>query len=157
MLVVTRSKGEVVRVGEDIKVTILNIADGRVDLEFDAPETVGVIEDEMCVQMQISGIEQEEGVAVSSGVQNNEPSFKPGDAPHLNFGNEVLNEGVQWDFLVLELLDKGRTIELIATRLGVDAAIVKGIIKQDYSQLNFKTGAKLCSLHCELYPEKYGF
>lgn len=157
MLVVRRSKGEVVRVGEDIKVTILNIADGRVDLEFDAPATVGVIEDEMCAQMQIAGIEQEEGVAVSSGVQGLEPSFKPGDAPHLNFGNEVLNEGVQWDFLVLELLDKGCTIEFIAAHLDVAVAVVKNIIKQDYSQLNFKTGAKLCSLHCELYPEKYGF
>lgn len=157
MLVLTRKKGEIVQVGDDVKITILNLSNKRVDLGFDTPKSVNIIRDELSIEGHENNNHDDGNRLVAHGMDDNALSFKPGATPHLQYGKEILNAGVKWDEMVLEIMNKGDSAQLIAAKINVGLAVVMDILRCDYSGLTFKAGAKLCSLHCGLYPEKYGF
>ena len=79
----------------------------------------------------------------------NPPAFKPGNTPHLQYGNQVLNDNVCWDEVIHELCLHGLSMAEIATRLDVDVDVVQTAAKRNYAQLNFKTGARLLALHMQ--------
>ena len=47
MLVLTRRRGEVVKIGDDIKVVVTRIIDGSVRLAIDAPPSVHIVRGEL--------------------------------------------------------------------------------------------------------------
>lgn len=81
--------------------------------------------------------------------------FKPGDEPHCKFGNQVLNANVPWDEVVAELRAKKCSIAEIAEYAECDISVIFSVLKQDYSCLNFRTGARLITLHHRFYAEQY--
>jgi carbon storage regulator len=52
MLVLTRKRGEGVAIGPDIRIVVLGIKNGQVRLGVEAPRTVEVHRDEVCVRIQ---------------------------------------------------------------------------------------------------------
>jgi carbon storage regulator len=52
MLVLTRRRGEGVAIGPDIRIVVLGIQNGQVRLGVEAPRTVEVHRDEVCVRIQ---------------------------------------------------------------------------------------------------------
>ena len=52
MLVLTRRRGEGVAIGSDIRIVVLGIKNGQVRLGVEAPRTVEVHRDEVCVRIQ---------------------------------------------------------------------------------------------------------
>jgi carbon storage regulator len=52
MLVLTRRRGEGVVIGPDIRVVVLGIKNGQVRLGIEAPRTIEVHRDEVCVKIQ---------------------------------------------------------------------------------------------------------
>jgi len=52
MLVLTRRRGEGVAIGPDIRIVVLGIKNGQVRLGIEAPRTVEVHRDEVCVRIQ---------------------------------------------------------------------------------------------------------
>lgn len=47
MLVLTRKSGEGLRVGDDIRIRVLEVRDGQVRIGIDAPEEKGIYRDEV--------------------------------------------------------------------------------------------------------------
>jgi hypothetical protein len=90
--------------------------------------------------------------------QNNgeaQPEFKPGNTPHTQYGNEVLNANVPWDQVVSEILTRDYTIAALAEEIKSTTSVLIKILKQDFSMLNFRTGARILGIHCQLFPEKF--
>jgi carbon storage regulator len=52
MLVLTRKRGEGVAIGPDIRIVVLGIQNGQVRLGVEAPRTIEVHRDEVCVRIQ---------------------------------------------------------------------------------------------------------
>ena len=52
MLVLTRKRGEGVAIGPDIRIVELGIKNGQVRLGIEAPRTIEVHRDEVCVRIQ---------------------------------------------------------------------------------------------------------
>jgi carbon storage regulator len=52
MLVLTRRRGEGVAIGSDIRIVVLGIKNGQVRLGIEAPRTIEVHRDEVCVRIQ---------------------------------------------------------------------------------------------------------
>jgi carbon storage regulator len=52
MLVLTRRRGEGVAIGPDIRIVVLGIKNGQVRLGIEAPRTIEVHRDEVCVRIQ---------------------------------------------------------------------------------------------------------
>ena len=52
MLVLTRRRGEGVAIGPDIRIVVLGVTNGQVRLGIEAPRTVEVHRDEVCVRIQ---------------------------------------------------------------------------------------------------------
>lgn len=52
MLVLTRRRGEGVVIGPDVRIVVLGIKNGQVRLGIEAPRTVEVHRDEICVRIQ---------------------------------------------------------------------------------------------------------
>jgi carbon storage regulator len=52
MLVLTRRRGEGVVIGPDIRIVVLGIKNGQVRLGIEAPRTIEVHRDEVCVRIQ---------------------------------------------------------------------------------------------------------
>ena len=52
MLVLTRRRGEGVTIGPDIRIVVLGIQNGQVRLGVEAPRTVEVHRNEVCVRIQ---------------------------------------------------------------------------------------------------------
>ena len=82
------------------------------------------------------------------------PEFKPGNTPHTQFGNQTLNANVPWDQVVQAILVHKTQAEL-ANEVGTPLINVLKILKQNYRKLNFRTGARILSVHCRLYPAQY--
>ena len=82
------------------------------------------------------------------------PEFKPGNTPHTQFGNEILNANVPWDQVVQEILTH-KTQEQLANEVGTPLANIAKILKHNYRKLNFRTGARILTVHCHLYPAQY--
>jgi len=52
MLVLTRRRGEGVAIGPDIRIVVLGLTNGQVRLGIEAPRTIEVHRDEVCVRIQ---------------------------------------------------------------------------------------------------------
>jgi carbon storage regulator len=52
MLVLTRRRGEGVVIGPDVRIVVLGIKNGQVRLGIEAPRTIEVHRDEVCVRIQ---------------------------------------------------------------------------------------------------------
>ena len=52
MLILTRKKGEVVRIGDDVSVTVLGIKGGQVQLGIDAPRDIAVHREEIYLRVE---------------------------------------------------------------------------------------------------------
>jgi DNA-directed RNA polymerase subunit H (RpoH/RPB5) len=83
-----------------------------------------------------------------------QPEFKPGNTPYTQFGNQTLNANIHWHLIVEEILAH-YTQEQLVDEAGIKPASLPKILKQNYRRLNFKTGAKLLSIHSQLYPQLY--
>ena len=84
-----------------------------------------------------------------------QPEFKPGSAPHAQYGDEVLNANVPWDQVVSEILTRDYTIAALAEEIKGTTSVIIKILKRDFSALNFRTGARILGVHCQLFPEKF--
>ena len=61
MLVISRKKGESLRIGEDIEITIVKIEDGSVKLSISAPRNITILRKELYKE-----VEEENKNAVAS-------------------------------------------------------------------------------------------
>ncbi|MDP1946074.1 MAG: carbon storage regulator CsrA [Nitrospirota bacterium] len=52
MLVLTRRRGEAITIGHNIRVIVLDIKGGQIRLGIEAPSTVEIHRDEICVRIQ---------------------------------------------------------------------------------------------------------
>ena len=52
MLVLTRRRGEAITIGPNIRVVVLDIKGGQIRLGIEAPSTVEIHRDEVCVRIQ---------------------------------------------------------------------------------------------------------
>ncbi|MDO8357377.1 MAG: carbon storage regulator CsrA [Nitrospirota bacterium] len=52
MLVLTRRRGEAITIGPNIRVVVLDIKGGQIRLGIEAPSTVEIHRDEICVRIQ---------------------------------------------------------------------------------------------------------
>ena len=84
-----------------------------------------------------------------------QPEFKPGNTPHTQYGDEVLNANVPWDQIVSEILTRDYTIAALAEEIKSTASVLIKVLKRDFSTLNFRTGARILGVHCKLFPEKF--
>lgn len=66
MLVLTRKLGENIRVGDDVKITVLEVRSGQVKLGIEAPASVKVHREEIYarIQREIADAEQRPPVGV---------------------------------------------------------------------------------------------
>ncbi len=56
MLVLTRKSGEGIRIGDDIRIVVVDIKDNQVKLGIDAPQTLMVHRDEIYMRIQEENI-----------------------------------------------------------------------------------------------------
>jgi hypothetical protein len=84
-----------------------------------------------------------------------QPEFKPGSTPHTQYGNETLNANVPWDQIVIEILMCDYTIAGLAEEIKSTTSVLNKILRHDFSALNFRTGARILGVHCQLFPEKF--
>ena len=82
------------------------------------------------------------------------PAFKPGKTPHTQYGDEMLNANVPWQEILQEL-QAHYTQERLVDEAGVSPANLLKILKGNYSDLNFRTGARILGVHSRLFPEQY--
>ena len=151
MKIVAGKFGQVIMLNDEIAITVLNLDDERVELGFEVPETVSIVSRALPVNQQ--GQETQQVNSKSQSV----PVFEPGSTPHLAFGKSVLNADVDWMQLVTELVAKHVSRAEIANFIGAQAECIEQVCQQDYACLTFRAGARLVTLHCEYYPEQYGF
>ena len=83
------------------------------------------------------------------------PEFKPGDTPYLQFGDEWLNWGVSWNEIIRAILKHGYSLSQLADEAQSTVFILTRVLKCDFSTLNFRTGARLLSVHSAICPEEY--
>ena len=84
----------------------------------------------------------------------NAPEFKPGNTPHTQYGNQILNANVPWPEIINEIQAR-YTQEQLMKETGVTADNLLNILNQDYSKLNFRTGARILGVHSRFFPELY--
>ena len=61
MLILARSEGEEVRIGDDVKVSVVKIENGRVVLGFDAPDDVIIHREEIHQKLNDEGEVEDAG------------------------------------------------------------------------------------------------
>lgn len=84
-----------------------------------------------------------------------QPEFKPGDKPYCQFGNIILNKNVPWAEVIVEILDKGYALNDIANYAETTLWVLNEVVKLNYDVLPFRAGARIITLHAELFPELY--
>ena len=84
-----------------------------------------------------------------------QPEFKPGTTPHTQYGDEMLNANVPWHEIVGQILTRNYTIGRLAEEVKTSIAALNKILKEDFSELNFRTGARILGVHCVLFPETF--
>jgi hypothetical protein len=82
-----------------------------------------------------------------------QPEFKPGNTPHTQYGDQVLNANVPWDSVVQEILNAHYTQEKLAKEVGIPSTTLGQILKQNYDALSFRIGARILGVHFRLFPE----
>lgn len=85
----------------------------------------------------------------------NGPIFKPGATPHTQFGKQVLNANVPWHSVVTDIIKTHYDQVQLARELDAQSILLDKILQQDYSELNFRTGARLLGVHARLFPGMY--
>jgi carbon storage regulator len=78
MLLLTRKLGENIRIGDDVKITIVEVKGNHVKLGIDAPPSVKVHREEIYERIQQ---ENRRAQALESGGNPNGPARPPGSAP----------------------------------------------------------------------------
>jgi carbon storage regulator len=63
MLILTRRIGEVLRVGDEVSITVLGIKGNQVRIGIDAPKDVSVHREEIYQRIKNEGHSQEDGVS----------------------------------------------------------------------------------------------
>jgi len=81
MLILTRKLGENIRIGDDVRIIVLDIKGGQVKLGIDAPPNVSVHREEIYVKIRdenrrASGISGDEVREVAQAFRRNRPSKK---------------------------------------------------------------------------------
>jgi carbon storage regulator len=77
MLLLTRKLGENIRIGDDVKITIVEVKGNHVKLGIDAPPSVKVHREEIYERIQAENRRAREAEAQNGGVPNGAP--KPSD------------------------------------------------------------------------------
>ncbi len=57
MLVLTRRHGESVRIGPDVRVTVVSSTSGQVRIAIDAPENIGILREEIFERVASANVE----------------------------------------------------------------------------------------------------
>ena len=83
--------------------------------------------------------------------------FKPGNTPYTKFGNELLNGDIAWDEVVQDILDTGYDKSELALEVGLKKAIINQVAAGEFEGIYFRAGARMLTIHCRLFPGKYGF
>lgn len=52
MLVITRKKGETIKIGKDIEITVVKLDDGSVKLAIDAPKDITILRKELYKEVE---------------------------------------------------------------------------------------------------------
>lgn len=86
---------------------------------------------------------------------SDQPEFKPGNTPHTQFGEQMLNFNVPWDQIVFEILTCDYTLAALAEKIQSTTSVLNKILKQDFSTLNFRTGARILGVHSQLFPDTF--
>lgn len=75
MLVLSRKKGERIRIGKDVVITVVRIGDHTVKLGFDAPQGVNIVREELALRAESLDLSPEgsHGHAIA-GVENGSDS-----------------------------------------------------------------------------------
>lgn len=83
-----------------------------------------------------------------------QPAFKPGNRPYLQFGNIVLNNNLPWKEITCDVLD-GATLTRteLAERLEMPLNQFDFIVNGNSCPLTFKQGARLLTLQERYAPE----
>ena len=81
--------------------------------------------------------------------------FKPGNTPHTQYGDKILNANVPWSEIVNQILTRNYTIGRLAEEVKTSIAALNKILREDFSELNFRTGARILGVHCLLFPETF--
>ena len=150
MRVIAGTFGEVLLVNDELTITVLNIDHERVELGFEAAQPLSIVSQSL--QMN-----QQEQSTLPLGTKASASVFKPSSSAHLVFEKTVLNANVDWALMVTELLVNAVSHTDIAEYIGIGVESVGQVLQQDYTPLTFRAGARLVTLHCEHYPERYGF
>jgi hypothetical protein len=79
--------------------------------------------------------------------------FKPGDKSYTQFGSETLNANVPWCEVLQEILIKGYSIGQLAKEVETTEQNLFNVLQENYQSLNFRTGARILSIHYRLHPE----
>jgi len=96
-------------------------------------------------------------LSASGVVDKNNLVFKPGDRSYTNFGREVLNRNVAWHEILQDIIDTGYNKAVLALEAGVQKSVLNRALSHDYDGIYFRAGARILTIHCRLYPHKYGF
>jgi lambda repressor-like predicted transcriptional regulator len=83
------------------------------------------------------------------------PEFKPGDKPYLEYDGVTLNANVPWHEIVTEIKEKNYSLSAIAAVAGTTLSALKEVLKQNFDVLSFRAGARLITLHYQLYASCY--
>lgn len=91
---------------------------------------------------------QRKTISILAG-ERNPPAFKPGNTPHMQYGNEIINANVPWNEVINELCSSGLSMTEIAAHLDVELSVVQAATTRNYSRLSFKAGARLLTIHAQ--------
>ncbi len=78
-----------------------------------------------------------------------QPEFNSDVAtPYCQLGDEVLNANINWLQTVSQILATGAyTLTTLSREIGITKSVLLAILENDVSLLNFRTGAKLITIH----------
>lgn len=91
----------------------------------------------------------------TENVKKPAPEFKPGNKPHCQFGNEVLNQNVPWDVVLNDIEEKGYSLVTIASIAETTLDTLQNVLKQQFDDLSFRSGARIIGLHYRVCPSAY--
>lgn len=80
MLLLTRKLGENIRIGDDVKITIVEVKGNHVKLGIDAPPSVKVHREEIYERIQAENRRAREAQAQNGGASGTPPKTRDGEA-----------------------------------------------------------------------------
>lgn len=143
---INTQQGKAIIINKRIVLMFNKVSADQIELELKVPEHT---------QIEQVDLTQLASVASQSSSASAPPEFKPGNTPYLQYDNTLLNADQDWAAILCEILIHGLTMEAVAEFIGVGMRAVDKILANDYTELNFRAGARLATLHCRYYPEQY--